>query len=223
MKVFVVNIEDARHQVSLESLFEWASEERKRRARKYLKRDDQWRCLIGGFLIMHMLRTETGDIKEYQMQCDSMGRPFVHTHKAIDFNISHSNQWVAGVIASRRVGIDIEYIAGAGKNIAHRFYSEEEKEYCRKNPENFYQIWTLKESFLKAKGTGLSVPLNSFSVISDGKPLLTENGAVSKEYAFYSRKLGTDYFLSVCAKADSIEGMILSELNIGQLKEWGKG
>ena len=99
---------------------------------------------------------------------------------AICFNLSHSHLLTAIAIASaREVGIDIEMIQPefAGEEIAKRYFSTQEiDELCRLpselRVEGFFLCWTRKEAYIKAKGDGLQIPLDSFDVsLTSGSPI----------------------------------------------------
>ena len=88
------------------------------------------------------------------------------------FNLSHSGE-LALVAVSRNVelGVDVEQIKPdfAGLEIARRFFSPQE---CAKlecvlpnaRADAFFDCWTRKEAYIKARGGGLSIPLDSFEV-----------------------------------------------------------
>jgi 4'-phosphopantetheinyl transferase len=83
---------------------------------------------------------------------------------------------VYAVSRTREVGIDIEQINAqfAHDQIPERFFSAAEVAALRALPESlqieaFFQIWTRKEAYVKARGLGLSLPLDSFDV-SLGEP-----------------------------------------------------
>ena len=59
------------------------------------------------------------------------------------------------------VGVDIEKIRDVNLKIKDRFFCTAEKENIKTN-EDFFRIWTAKESYIKYLGTGLHTPLNSF-------------------------------------------------------------
>lgn len=106
---------------------------------------------------------------------DVYGKPSVLPEqlgdKKLHFNISHSGS-VAAVALSDTVpvGLDIERVrpfAGI-KEIVNGEFHPLEKTYWVQTPlelqdEKFFIIWTRKEAYLKAKGCGLSVPLDSFA------------------------------------------------------------
>lgn len=96
----------------------------------------------------------------------------------IQFNLAHSRRRaVYAVTRNRRVGVDLEYRdARAALAIADGFFAPAEKAgYDRLPPEvhetAFFLWWTRKEAFLKALGSGLSIPLDQFEVsLAPGEP-----------------------------------------------------
>jgi 4'-phosphopantetheinyl transferase len=93
----------------------------------------------------------------------------------LDFNVSHSGE--IGLIALTRgsaIGVDVEEYNSAVEilRLAERYFSPAEAETLKKLPAHqqqagFYRGWTCKEAYIKAKGSGLSLPLSSFSVEID--------------------------------------------------------
>ena len=88
------------------------------------------------------------------------------------FNLSHSgNAALAAVSLGREVGVDIEMAKKdfAFDEVAERFFTAREVAALRALPAHlqrqaFYQCWTSKEAFLKAKGTGLSGELDEVEI-----------------------------------------------------------
>ena len=91
----------------------------------------------------------------------------------IDFNITHSCGVIAMAVAlaSRRIGTDLEAIDAARvePGIARRFFSSAECAALEALPDadrvdRFFELWSTKEAYVKARGHGLSIPLDTFSV-----------------------------------------------------------
>lgn len=106
------------------------------------------------------------------------GRPCFLQQPLPDFNISHSQDWVAVAISlTDKVGLDIE-VARPRKNylnVAKNFFADDEFQWMIKQDDTlraFWQLWTLKESALKlyAKGVwqikSVKVDLNQQMIIA---------------------------------------------------------
>lgn len=105
----------------------------------------------------------------------------------VRFNVSHSHGLALFAFTyGREIGIDLERIRPGviDEHIAERFFSPQETRKLRALPreaqdEAFFKCWTRKEAYIKAKGEGLSMPLDSFEVsLIPGEPaaLLSTKG-----------------------------------------------
>lgn len=113
---------------------------------------------------------------------DAHGKPRLADDAGrLRFNLSHSGERaLIAVTVGPEVGVDIEEhrpidfraLAKSAFSIAER----DALERCAPEnlPDAFYRCWTRKESFIKARGEGLSCPLHGFDVsnATDGEPLL---------------------------------------------------
>ena len=101
------------------------------------------------------------------------------------------------------MGIDVEMIKPIDFKIAERFFSRDEYISLINQPEEiklmyFYMIWTLKESYIKTEGKGLSIPLNSFIIrIEDNDISVTVDNEI-REFHFYQSFLDNDAVYAVC-------------------------
>ena len=95
------------------------------------------------------------------------------------FNVSHSHELALyAVTYGREIGVDVEHIRTniACEEIAERFFSAQERALLRTLPAHlkhdaFFHCWTRKEAYIKARGEGLSLPLDQFDVaFAPGKP-----------------------------------------------------
>lgn len=100
----------------------------------------------------------------------TFGKPYLESYPHISFSLSHSEDtgFLAVCTKSAEIGADIEKIREGRefRGIASRYFTEPEQLFYDKDPspETFMQIWTRKEAYTKALGTGLQTPLDSFSV-----------------------------------------------------------
>ncbi len=101
------------------------------------------------------------------------GKPFFINAQDIHFSISHSGNKVAVAFSDREVGCDIEMIGDIDMTIAQLFFSRSEYEALLSIGDElerrhaFFRCWTLKESYLKAIGKGLTIAPESFTVFPD--------------------------------------------------------
>jgi 4'-phosphopantetheinyl transferase len=112
---------------------------------------------------------------EIRFNYNKYGKPFLpheFSGERFRFNLSHSyGICLYAISLNREVGIDIEYIREdfSDLEIAQRFFSPDEVKALQSLPvadqkRAFFLCWTRKEAFIKAKGKGLSVPLDQFDV-----------------------------------------------------------
>lgn len=121
-------------------------------------------------------------------------KPFFTNVQGIYFNISHSGAYAVCSFSENEIGCDIEKIESADIRIAERFFTEGEYSYVlageneRERSYRFIRLWTLKESCLKYKGTGLGGGLSSFEIGFIGnKPVILNN-----EEELYLKEYETD-------------------------------
>lgn len=164
------------------------------------------RTLLGDLLSRKLISTEISKpIHEIHYKKSIKGKPYLD-NLPIHFNISHSGEWVVLAIGDIDVGIDVEVLRAVNYRVATRFFSKEENDLLKQLNGNeklklFFDFWTIKESYLKLLGTGLTKSLSSFSIIRDGENFkLKENTNNKHEPVFFRQyNLAADYKLSVCS------------------------
>lgn len=129
--------------------------------------------IAAGWLLDHVLRQHGMTERTAEFDMGAHGKRLLCSAdgKTVDVNLSHSDQYVVCAYNScGTVGIDVECVREDVKlmRIAKRFFSKAEFDWLEKQKEKseaFCILWTRKESFVKKLGAGLSVPLDSFSVL----------------------------------------------------------
>lgn len=167
---YILKIDRKFEKNEFNNLLCYVSEEKKVRIDRSFKFNNAQRTLLGDVLaryaICKRLSVRNNDlvfgINEY-------GKPILREPEGINFNISHSGNWVACVIDDNPVGIDVEIIKPIDLKIAERFFSRDEYLSIMRQSEEmklmyFYKLWTLKESYIKMEGKGLYIPLSSFTI-----------------------------------------------------------
>ena len=135
--------------------------------------------------------------------------------------MSHSGDWVVFAFAKKEVGIDIEKIKKINYRIAERFFSTEEflslnEKSGKEKQEYFFDLWTMKESYLKLIGTGLTRSLDSFTIFHKNNRYNLKESSSNSIEPIYIRQYNIDenYKLSVCSYIDSfVEEVEIFTLN----------
>ncbi len=163
-KFYVMDIRTLADPKEVPSAMEDLCEERKEKCLRYLKADDRKRSLGAGLIMNSVL-------KDFNCQGDvtvkENGKPEV---SGVFFNVSHSGDYVIGVASDVPVGCDIEKMAPAPLNVADRFFCSSETDYitsCNDKDFAFWQMWTLKESYVKMTGEGFKLHPGKFCVIAE--------------------------------------------------------
>ena len=152
-----------------------SDEERERRG-GYLFEIDQRRYLVARALLRTVLsRYAPIEPRDWVFAANEYGRPAIAQPigqtARLRFNISHTRRLILlGVTADRQLGVDIEdwHARQAPLAIADHFFALQEVRDLRALPHveqhrRFFEYWTLKESYIKARGKGLAIPLDRFS------------------------------------------------------------
>jgi 4'-phosphopantetheinyl transferase len=143
--------------------------------------EDRRRHLIGrGVLRMLLGRYLDLAPQDVRFETAAAGKPYLaSSQKQLQFNVSHSGEYVLMAIADgRAVGIDVEQIHDDFdiRQVAAHFFSPNEQRDLemltgRARIEAFFACWTRKEAYVKARGAGLSFPLDQFDVsLRPGEP-----------------------------------------------------
>lgn len=121
-------------------------------------------------LLKYAVNKETGENGIVNWDIDKNGKLFLPEHDGLYVNLSHSRNYSVCAVHDNHIGVDIQYCRECDMRMAERFFTTDEALFINShaNKNNaFFEVWTKKESFVKAVGKGLTIPLNSFSVLSD--------------------------------------------------------
>jgi 4'-phosphopantetheinyl transferase len=130
------------------------------------------RYIVAHFSLRDVLgRYLKAEPAKLEFSIDQYGKPALLGHK-LEFNLSHSGSFaLVAVTQSRIIGVDVERMREgiSSHSIARQYFSPAEVAEFDAVPIEqrevaFFTCWTRKEAFIKAKGLGLSLPLDSFDV-----------------------------------------------------------
>lgn len=215
MKIYAVKISEIEDQ-ELNTLCSYISLDKKSRIEKFIYKKDKIRALIGEILLKVIINQEIGlKVEDIAFDKNSYGKPHLVNCDKFHFNISHSGEFVVCAVDDKPIGIDVEEERDIKfEEIADSFFTEKELHYIMKEDSEpslskFYRIWTLKESYIKCCGKGLSIPLKSFSIdINNDEPIKVISEQESSECVFKSYDIEPGYKMSVCSFNRSIPSII---------------
>lgn len=181
--------------------------------KSYKLEADYFASLAGDMLLEYSLNKLYGITEIPLKSFSEHGKPFFEKSN-IHFNISHSGIYTLCAISSSPVGVDIQEIDFSDeqqiKSIVNQFFSPSEKELINQSNsliDLFFTLWCLKESYVKYTGTGLTVPLNSFSFFPKNDSPFVEfylHGQRSSSPYFYTTSIDDNYKLAICSNDQSI-------------------
>lgn len=213
MKAIAVRIDSM---IRLDEWLPFLSPERREKVGRFYREMDSIRSMLSELVAKRFIIEMTGCTSEQiAIQADQFGKPFVcEPYKHIQFNISHSGIWVVGIANDRGhpVGIDIEQIdedleIGSFASIL----SINEKRVLDSLPANerrerFIELWTYKESYVKATGMGLSMPIDLCAFTSCYTDEAAWQLASPSELPFYwkSYSIHPEYKLTACSSYEAL-------------------
>lgn len=140
------------------------------------------------------------NFSENSVSYNDYGKPFLKDNRNLYFNISHCRELAVCAIEKTEVGIDTENIRMLRPGVIRRAFTEKERSILENsvNPnEMFFRIWTLKESFVKALGIGISYPLKSAEFLINDDTI-TSVGCDG--YSFTQITVNQKFICSLCLK-----------------------
>ncbi len=221
IKVFVVQLEEEYSPTFQDSLLQFLPEAGKMRVRDRLNNTSKLHTVAGELLArysvgQYLCKAE----QEINLVFGEKGKPHIGNLENVHFNISHSGHYVVCAVGPAEIGIDVERVRKVNLRIAERFFSDAEIHDLMARDENdrmqyFITLWTIKESYLKAIGRGLTQHLNSFTICRNGDSYLLTGNKEAEGYGIETRQLSHDYMMAVCSPLPFLP----SDINFISLKD----
>jgi 4'-phosphopantetheinyl transferase len=164
---------------TLECAASLLSEEERERASRYRVDPARNAFILTRSTLRVLLGAYLGEPpRSIRLRFTQYGKPFLDPGSDLHFNVSHTEGLALLAFARRRrIGIDVERIRSQpdALQLARRFFSEREQQQLESLPADkvaaaFLRCWTRKEAYIKARGEGLSLPLDQFDVSVEVDP-----------------------------------------------------
>lgn len=194
-KLYLVNIKSIKKE-DIKDLSAFRIE----KASSFVNEKDKKLSLAAGIALNRGLE-EFGLIeKDLVIKTNDFGKPYFKDYPNIKFNLSHSIDTSICVISSKEVGCDIEKIRKYNEKIINKCFSKEEKEFIEKSSnidDAYTRIWTLKESFFKAIGSGLNFNMNEVSIVPYENNVVLKQNLDQRIWKLNEIKINNNY-IAIC-------------------------
>lgn len=204
-KVYVSDTKFLKDKSVFGELYQTVSPNRQRKIDAFLFEKDKQLCLAAELILKKAL--SHAGIDHYTVKRGALGKPYLEKER-ICFNLSHSEEMVMCAISSKEVGCDVEKVTDIDLEIAKRFFYTTEYEAIKaaqseaERRNMFFRLWTLKESFMKATGLGMKLPLDSFRIGIEGGKLTVCQNVNQEKYFFKEYDFNNGYKYAVCSLTD---------------------
>jgi 4'-phosphopantetheinyl transferase len=202
----------------LASYRELLSDEERAREGRFLRGQDRQQFLLTRVLVRTVLsRYVAVSPGQWRFSTLEHGKPAIENDAArqagLSFNIAHTHGLVVLAVSKERaLGVDVERLARkpVSLQIAERYFAPEEVAALVALPREqqmsrFFDYWTLKEAYIKARGMGLAIPLDQFSFewAPDGAVRISIAPSLADQptrWQFWQRRPADGYALALCAE-----------------------
>ena len=155
-----------------------------------------------------------------------LGKPFIKEPKNFYISCSRSKNYYICAISNINIGVDIEYISSIDIEIAKKFFHNNEYSYII-NPNfsksflhRFFEIWCIKESYLKLIGTGMFKELNSFYVSTNNRYFsIIDSDYKIKNLSIVTTLFKRNYMLSLVTEDNEISNITFQTLHVSDIKK----
>lgn len=213
LRTYIIDTRQFERLSSFQKAFESVSPYRRQRIILLKQQKDKIRSLGAAVALNAALRTYGLEERMMEYELGQHGKPYFRDYPELHFSLSHSGDYALCTMGPQVNGNDIERVRGGRERVAQRFFAKEEAAWIEEaalpeeREERLFRIWTMKESFLKVTGLGMSLPLQDFAVITeDGTGHVRHNinniSYFIKEYTLPTVLAETEkYQISVCCEA----------------------
>lgn len=206
-KVYIADTDILNDEKLFGELYETVSPVRQKKTDAFIFQKDKKLCLAAELLLNKALSYE--GIEKYIVEYGQYGKPYLENEKVF-FNLSHSEDMVMCAVSSCEVGCDVEKVADIDLDIARRFFYASEygaiisaQNRFERN-DIFFRLWTLKESYMKATGLGMNLPLDGFRVNIHQENITVCKDDVTESYFFREYDFNNGYKYAVCSGTRNI-------------------
>lgn len=158
--------------------------------------------LVDDFLLRELI------YKNYRFRYDNdeiitnkFGKPLFKNQKNCYFNFSHNDKYGVLVLGGKTVGVDMEEIENVNMETKSLFISDQDCSDRVDTKLSLCKLWTAKESYCKAMGCGLNIPLKEINIIGIKNNIEVGHGEKSKNWIVKHLVLPNKTVIAVCSRS----------------------
>jgi 4'-phosphopantetheinyl transferase len=154
-----------------------------------------------------------GKLSNFDSHLNTYGKPYLK-HSPIGFNISHSQELIVCAVGlGGDIGVDVEYLGRVRQwhDIAQSYFTSAEQQVLAGLSKGrfshlCYKLWTLKEVYFKARGTGIIQSLDSICFAEN----ILKDEFQQDDFYYFQKKIGEDFCLSFAGSSTIKEQALIT-------------
>lgn len=184
---------------------------RLRRIVSFSNEIDSIRSIIGEIYIRKYVADHFGlKPRQISISTNAFGKPFIADLPDFHYNIAHSGDWIVVATGNMPLGVDVERIHSFEPFSLDCVFTPEERDYITEGGDQsrvkrFFEMWTLKESFVKCLGVGFSRPFSTFSVERDPQWTTVKQFGIRTPHTLWTEKFDSNHCCSLCIESGPLE------------------
>ena len=193
--ILILDISRLKEPSVFEACLEKVSPQRREQAKRHAALSGKCQSLGAGLVLNEILERFGLDPKAAVLKYGDYNKPYLPDRPGLHFNLTHSGKFAGGVWGGFPVGIDIEQVDKLREGVAGRFFHRGERMWLEglscgaERTKGFFRLWVLKESFIKATGLGMRLPLNEFQILIEENEVRVNHQVNHKVYYFQEFEL----------------------------------
>lgn len=166
-ELYIARIDELLDEKTRQRYLPTVSKTRQEKVRRRRSAAGQAASLGAGMLLRWALYQR--NIFEDETVTDEWGKPWVKACTSLYMSLSHSGDYVVCALGDQPLGVDIQKVGPVRESVLQKCYDEGERRILQQaqgqdKERLFAWIWAQKESYMKAVGKGLAIPMRAFRI-----------------------------------------------------------
>lgn len=210
MRVYAAEVYDITEN-EIDKLWTFLDKDRQEKVLAFKNAGERNRSIFAGLLLRHAFMQAGHSVTQWQqvrVERGTYGKPYIKGFMDFQYSLSHSGKWILCAVDTDSVGADVQEGKPWKLSLAKRFFHP--SEYDRllslegmdnqyKRTQEFYKMWTAKESVVKLIGRGIGAGIGSYVTNEDYSYIYDIEHNANIRIRLYNELKG--YTACVCSRA----------------------